>query len=180
MLIPSRGLGIASGCRLSLSIGSRGRVRGTRSRLRASADADPRSREWMVSCSRDDTVAARVRRDRRRSLGSAIPVPGDSPSWVHEMFLVRCPGCGSRLIQPVDVVGPVGGSSIVTRYCPECDWQDAVVAEDIAIQVWLRRDERTKLSMTAIANLLAAATSGRRIPARPGGEDAAEPSPLPS
>ena len=100
---------------------------------------------------------------------------------MHEMFLVRCPDCGSRLIQPVDVVGPMDGSSIVSRFCPECDRQDAVVADDLVIQVWLRRDERTRVSMVAIANLLAASASGdQRIPAQSGGAGATKPSPRPS
>lgn len=96
------------------------------------------------------------------------------------MFLVRCADCGSRLIQPVDVVGPMDGSSIVTRYCPDCDRQDAVVADDLAIQVWLRRDERTRVWIDTIANLLAASVADdQRAPAQSGGAGATTSSPFP-
>jgi hypothetical protein len=68
------------------------------------------------------------------------------------MFLVRCRDCGSRLLQPEQVVGPVDARSIVARFCPECERHDVVVADDEAVQVWLRREERIRESMTAVAD----------------------------
>jgi hypothetical protein len=69
--------------------------------------------------------------------------------------LVSCRDCASPLLQPLDVVGPIGGTSIVTRFCPECERRDIVVAEDIAVQTWLRRDECIAAWMTASADVLA-------------------------
>jgi hypothetical protein len=76
------------------------------------------------------------------------------------VFLVRCPDCGSRLIQPLDVASPIRGSSIVARSCPECGLRDAVVADDAAIQVWLRRDGEIRAWLGDLANALASQTSG--------------------
>ncbi len=72
------------------------------------------------------------------------------------MFLVRCRDCGSRLLQPVEVTASLGGMSIVTRHCPECERRDVVVADDPVVQAWLRREERVRDRMVAFADALAA------------------------
>jgi hypothetical protein len=71
--------------------------------------------------------------------------------------LVRCRECASPLLQPVEVVGPIGDTSIVTRFCPECERRDTVVAEDFAVQAWLDRDRRIAGWMARSADAIAAA-----------------------
>lgn len=69
--------------------------------------------------------------------------------------LVRCRDCDSGLLQAVDVVGPLDGSSIVARYCPECECRDVVVADAFAVQVWQRRNTRLAEWMGGMAEALA-------------------------
>ena len=71
--------------------------------------------------------------------------------------LVRCRECGSKLLQPLAVVGPVEGLSIVARFCPECGRRDIVVGEHLAVEVWLRREERVAAWMEESADALALA-----------------------
>jgi hypothetical protein len=70
--------------------------------------------------------------------------------------LARCRDCASPLLQPLDVAGPVGGLSIVVRFCPECERTDSVVAQHSAVDAWLRRDEQIIAWMAASADALAA------------------------
>ena len=70
--------------------------------------------------------------------------------------LVRCRDCASALLQPLDVAAPIDGSSIVSRFCPDCGRRDTVVAEHVAVEAWLRRDERIAAWMAASADALAA------------------------
>ena len=70
--------------------------------------------------------------------------------------LVRCRDCDSPLLQLREVVGPIEGSSVVARYCPDCERSDTVVAEHAAVEAWLRRDARTASWMTSAADELAA------------------------
>ena len=72
------------------------------------------------------------------------------------MFLVRCRDCGSRLLQPVEVTASLGSTSIVTRHCPECGRHDVAVADDLAVQAWLRREERVRDRIVGFADALAA------------------------
>jgi hypothetical protein len=72
------------------------------------------------------------------------------------LSLVRCRDCASPLLQPVSVAGPLDERSLVTRYCPECERSDVVIADELAVQVWLRRDARTMTWMAAAADDLAA------------------------
>ena len=72
------------------------------------------------------------------------------------LSLVHCRDCGSPLLQPVQVAGPIKGESLVTRSCPDCGRCDIVTATDAAVQIWLRRDARTTLWMLASADFLAA------------------------
>ena len=71
------------------------------------------------------------------------------------MFLVRCRDCGSRLLQPVEIVGPVFGESLVVRSCPECGRTDIVMARDEAVVTWLRRDACIRYRMGELADRLA-------------------------
>jgi hypothetical protein len=70
--------------------------------------------------------------------------------------LVRCRDCDSPLLQLCEVVGPIDGSSVVARYCPDCERSDTVVAEHAAVEAWLRRDARTAGWMSTAADELAA------------------------
>jgi hypothetical protein len=70
--------------------------------------------------------------------------------------LVRCRDCDSLLLQLLEFVGPIDGSSVVARYCPDCERGDTVVAEHAAVEAWLRRDARTASWMTIAADELAA------------------------
>ena len=70
--------------------------------------------------------------------------------------LVRCRDCDSPLLQIVDIAGPIAGSVIVARHCPECERADTVVAEHEAVQTWLRREARLLTWMLAAADTLAA------------------------
>jgi hypothetical protein len=77
-------------------------------------------------------------------------------TWKHSSIsLVRCRGRDSRLLQLLEVVGSIDGSSVVARYCPDCERSGTVVAEHAAVEVWLRRDERIASWMTAAADELA-------------------------
>jgi hypothetical protein len=70
--------------------------------------------------------------------------------------LVRCRDCASPLLQPVASVAPLAGLSIVVRRCPDCGRRDSVVADGVAVQVWLARERRIADSMAAAADDLAA------------------------
>jgi hypothetical protein len=70
--------------------------------------------------------------------------------------LVRCRDCASPLLQPLEVTAAIDGLSIVSRFCPDCARRDIVVAEDFAVQVWLRRDQRIAAWMAECADALAA------------------------
>jgi ribosomal protein S27E len=71
------------------------------------------------------------------------------------MFLVRCRDCGSRLLQPVRVAGPLDGASIVERVCPECERRDIVVASAEAVARWLRHEETIRARFAELADRLA-------------------------
>ena len=71
------------------------------------------------------------------------------------MFLVRCRDCGSRLLQPVRVAGPLDGASIVDRFCPECERRDIVVASADAVARWLRHEEAIRARFGELADRLA-------------------------
>lgn len=73
------------------------------------------------------------------------------------LSLVRCRECDSRLLQAVDVVGPIDGSCVVARFCPECGRRDLVVAEGFAVRVWQRRDERIVTWLGTVADQIASA-----------------------
>ena len=60
------------------------------------------------------------------------------------------------MLQPLDVACPIDGLSIVVRFCLDCERRDTVVAEHLAVEVWLRRDERIAAWMVAAADVLAA------------------------
>jgi hypothetical protein len=79
------------------------------------------------------------------------------------MFLVRCRDCGSRLIQPVDVVGPIDRSSIVTRFCPECGRYDVVIANDSAVRTWLRREGQIRARVQEWAHALAGRADAEHV-----------------
>ena len=70
--------------------------------------------------------------------------------------LVRCRDCDSPLLQIVDIAGPIAGSVIVARHCPECERRDTVVTEHAAVQTWLRREARLMTWLLAAADSLAA------------------------
>ena len=69
--------------------------------------------------------------------------------------LAECRACASRLLQPVDVAGPIEGSSIVRRFCPECAHTDFVVAQHCDVELWLWRDERIAAWMATAADVMA-------------------------
>ena len=58
------------------------------------------------------------------------------------------------LLQLVSVVGPVAGSSIVVCRCPDCDREDAVVVDDVVVQVWQRREASIRRELAADADRL--------------------------
>jgi hypothetical protein len=70
--------------------------------------------------------------------------------------LAECRKCASPLLQPVDVAGPIDGSSIVMRFCPECAHTDFVVAQHCDVDLWLWRDERIAAWMADAADVVAA------------------------
>lgn len=69
--------------------------------------------------------------------------------------LAECRECASPLLQPVDVAGPIDGSSIIMRFCPECAHTDFVVARHCDVELWLWRDERIAAWMAAAADVMA-------------------------
>ena len=75
---------------------------------------------------------------RRRNTSPAKIGPGIVSL---ESLLTFCPSCRSGLIYPRDVYD-VGGDSVVSRRCPECEHVDHVRCEPRAAEVWLQR-ERT-------------------------------------
>jgi hypothetical protein len=69
--------------------------------------------------------------------------------------LAECRECTSPLLRPVDVAGPIDGSSIVMRFCPECAHTDFAVAPHCDVELWLWRDERIAAWMAAAADVMA-------------------------
>ena len=92
-------------------------------------------------------------------------------SVIRENFipLVRCRECNSSLLQPIAVAGPIEGSSLVARSCPDCGRRDIVVAEDNAVQEWLLRDARIAAWMIAAADGIAAERAPAGVPPTPAG-----------
>lgn len=83
----------------------------------------------------------------------------------NSLSLVCCRDCASPLLQPVCVAGPIDGRSLVTRFCPDCERRDVVVADDLAVRVWLRRDARLMAWMARAADSLAAELAHAEAPA---------------
>ncbi len=69
--------------------------------------------------------------------------------------IVHCRVCASPLLQPLGVAGPIDGLSVVSCYCPDCECSDVVVAEELAVELWLLREERLAVSLEASADALA-------------------------
>ena len=69
--------------------------------------------------------------------------------------LAHCRVCSSPLLQPLGVAGPLDGLSVVSCYCPDCECSDVVVAEELAVELWLLRDERLTACLEATADALA-------------------------
>lgn len=83
----------------------------------------------------------------------------------NSLSLVCCRDCASPLLQPMCVAGPIEGRSLVTRFCPDCERRDVVVADDLAVTVWLRRDARLMAWMARVADSLAAELAQAGMPA---------------
>jgi hypothetical protein len=69
-------------------------------------------------------------------------------------LLVRCPGCSSPLIAPLQSDGCHTGV-IVDRHCPECGHRDRVVTSVFAAAVWARHETRVAAGLSAFADALA-------------------------
>jgi hypothetical protein len=84
----------------------------------------------------------------RRQDGEMAAAPASAP-------LVHCRVCSSALLQPLGAAGPIDGLSIVSCFCPDCECTDVVVAEELAVELWLLRAERLMASLEAAADALA-------------------------
>jgi ribosomal protein S27E len=68
--------------------------------------------------------------------------------------LVRCPGCGSRLIYPTHSTA-LPQATVIERRCPDCELVDRVIASTAAVAAWARRQEAVRESLIALAEALA-------------------------
>jgi ribosomal protein S27E len=80
--------------------------------------------------------------------------------------IVHCRVCSSALLQPLGVAGPVDGLSVVSCYCPDCEWSDVIVAEALAVELWLLRNDRLTGCLEAMADALAVEYALLRVAAQ--------------
>jgi DNA-directed RNA polymerase subunit RPC12/RpoP len=68
--------------------------------------------------------------------------------------LVRCPVCESGLIYPVRWSAR-DALSLIERRCPECGHRDHVRTNQLAAELWHRRNARIAYELEALADALA-------------------------